>query len=202
VTITEPTPAFRRFPWIQLVFCLACLTMTAWTWMRYSYAWEVTPRTMLESGTTPLEGPWAGRYVSVFGRFAMLTSENGGSSRGFIVEDTADLSPLEAPRFALSVRPNQIPALPKPGEYTFGPVRAWKGRMSSENRIVRIDSKTGRADHEECTMLDMWVSRFHGASIAGLIVGAMGVFIFGLYLRSWLRERKTLACEPPQDMIV
>jgi hypothetical protein len=44
-------------------------------------------------------------------------------------------------------------------------------------------------------------SRFHGASVAGLVVGAMGIFIFGLYLRSWLRERKALASEPPQDMI-
>ena len=34
--MTHETPSpFRRFPWVQLVFCLACLTMTAWTWMRY-----------------------------------------------------------------------------------------------------------------------------------------------------------------------
>ncbi len=43
VTNTESASPFRRFPWIQLVFCLACLTMTAWTWMRYSYAWDLTP---------------------------------------------------------------------------------------------------------------------------------------------------------------
>jgi hypothetical protein len=36
-------------------------------------------------------------------------------------------------------------------------------------------------------------SRFHGASIAGIVVGAMGCFIFGLYLRRWLRERKAAA---------
>ena len=29
----SPSP-FRRFPWAQLAFCLACLAMTAWTWMR------------------------------------------------------------------------------------------------------------------------------------------------------------------------
>jgi len=33
VTDTDLLP-FRRFPWVQLVFCLACLAMTAWTWMR------------------------------------------------------------------------------------------------------------------------------------------------------------------------
>jgi hypothetical protein len=49
--------------------------------------------------------------------------------------------------------------------------------------------------------LDTTASRFHGASIAGQIVGAMGCFIFGLYLRRWLRERKALASQPGQDMI-
>ena len=39
-------------------------------------------------------------------------------------------------------------------------------------------------------------SRFHEASLAGLVVGAMGIFIFGLYLRSYLRERRaTLTTE-------
>ena len=33
-------------------------------------------------------------------------------------------------------------------------------------------------------------SRFHGASIAGLVVGAMGVFVFTVALRHWLRERR------------
>jgi hypothetical protein len=43
--------------------------------------------------------------------------------------------------------------------------------------------------------------RLTGESVSGLVVGAMGVFIFGLYLRAWLRERKALAGEPPRDMI-
>ena len=44
-------------------------------------------------------------------------------------------------------------------------------------------------------------SRPISTSVAGLVVGAMGCFIFGLYLRRWLRERKALASEPPGDMI-
>jgi len=31
---------------------------------------------------------------------------------------------------------------------------------------------------------------FHGVSIAGLVVGAMGVFVFSVALRHWLKERK------------
>ena len=33
-------------------------------------------------------------------------------------------------------------------------------------------------------------SRFTGASIAGLVVGAMGVFVFTAALRHWLNERR------------
>ncbi|MHC4502659.1 MAG: hypothetical protein ACYTFI_05080 [Planctomycetota bacterium] len=38
--------------------------------------------------------------------------------------------------------------------------------------------------------IDATASRFHGASIAGLVVGAMGVFVFTVALRHWLRERR------------
>jgi len=31
-----------------------------------------------------------------------------------------------------------------------------------------------------------------GASIAGLVVGAMGVFVFTVALRHWLKERRTV----------
>ncbi|MHC4200587.1 MAG: hypothetical protein ACYSU0_11395 [Planctomycetota bacterium] len=33
-------------------------------------------------------------------------------------------------------------------------------------------------------------SRLHGASIAGLVVGAMGVFVFSAAYRHWLGERR------------
>ena len=38
--------------------------------------------------------------------------------------------------------------------------------------------------------LDTTASRFHGASVAGLVVGAMGVFVFTVALRHWLGERR------------
>jgi hypothetical protein len=49
--------------------------------------------------------------------------------------------------------------------------------------------------------IDTSASRFHPASIGGLVVGAMGVFVFGLHLRAWLRERKALASGPQRDII-
>jgi len=50
-------------------------------------------------------------------------------------------------------------------------------------------------------LIDATASRFRPASIAGLVVGVVGCFLFGMYLRRWLRERKALVGEPPQDMI-
>jgi len=41
--------------------------------------------------------------------------------------------------------------------------------------------------------VDTRASRLHPASVAGIVVGAMGVFIFGLHLRMWVKERKATA---------
>jgi hypothetical protein len=51
-----------------------------------------------------------------------------------------------------------------------------------------------------CALLRAGVSRFHSASVGGLIVGAMGCFIFGLYLRWWLRERRATAHQSERGM--
>ena len=74
-------------------------------------------------------------------------------------------------------------------EISIGSSRAFRGRLD--------DSFAGTG----VLWIDTTASRFHSASIAGLVVGAMGCFIFGLYLRRWLRERKALASQPEQDMI-
>ncbi|MHC5055689.1 MAG: hypothetical protein ACYTKD_13345 [Planctomycetota bacterium] len=38
-----PQPrAGPRFPWAPAALCAASLVMAAWTWMRYSYGWDVT----------------------------------------------------------------------------------------------------------------------------------------------------------------
>jgi len=93
---TDDTPSpFRRFPWVQLVFCAACLAMTAWTWMR----------------------------------------------------DGARPSPLRH--------------------------REHRGRRE---HIVAVLS-----------VLRVSVVRF---VVDGIVVGIMGVFIFGLYLRRWVKERR------------
>ncbi len=32
-----------RFPYVGALLCAACLGAARWTWMRYSYCWDVTP---------------------------------------------------------------------------------------------------------------------------------------------------------------
>ncbi len=79
-------------------------------------------------------------------------------------------------------------------------------KRAAIDRYVRLadeDGLTGRVkiDLGGERWASPYTSRLHGASISGLVVGAMGCFIFGLYLRGWLRERKALARAPGQDMI-
>jgi hypothetical protein len=80
---------------------------------------------------------------------------------------------------------NLPPAPPLPNCFT--------GRL----RVISTDSPDSPCGLQLFTTQ----GRFHPGTIAGLVVGAMGVFIFGLYLRAWLRERKALASQPGQDMI-
>jgi hypothetical protein len=188
--VTEPVPtsAFRRFPWIQLVFCIACLTMTGWTWMRFSYCWKMGAASLVKYGyrsrldqDTTLLAPSAydasrmdNRYVELSGHMTPrpVTSrfEKGNWQATFYVAEDYVLANLEA-------RGNLVE-----GQFEM------KGRLHFGH-------------HGEYTFFDTTASRFHSASLAALVVGAMGVFIFGLYLRAWLRERKALASGPPQDMI-
>jgi hypothetical protein len=42
----------------------------------------------------------------------------------------------------------------------------------------------------EVPILSLAASRWHGGSIAGLVVAAMGVFVFTVALRHWLKERR------------
>jgi hypothetical protein len=58
---------------------------------------------------------------------------------------------------------------------------AFCGRIVS----ARPNTSWGHVVHVDTT-----ASRWHGASIAGLVVGAMGVFVFTVALRHWLGERR------------
>ena len=148
-----------RFPYVAALLCAACVGAAGWTWMRYSYAWDVTPRELLawrwqwlRAGHYPPEE----LYVQVRGK--LRTWEDGFET----------LAELEQPHGEIQVwRPKEAP---RPGT-TF--VMVLKGRLSN------MDALGGGY---MSPLVDATASRFHGASIAGLVVGAMGVFVFTVAL--------------------
>jgi hypothetical protein len=201
VSDTNATP-FRRFPWVQLVFCIACLTMTTWTWMRYSYAWEVDVKTIADydtsgSMTRPGSRRFDHRFLSIRGTVVALRPALP------MITATGDISQISSAKFIRLADPADENATVSilteaHGGLTVGSVEACIGRhVACDGRMMlKLESDWVLVE------IDATASRFTGASIAGLVVGAMGCFIFGLYLRAWLRERKALASQPMQDMIV
>ncbi|MHC5056250.1 MAG: hypothetical protein ACYTKD_16240 [Planctomycetota bacterium] len=61
--------------------------------------------------------------------------------------------------------------------------------LDLESSMCRLRHRHHAGPHVK---LDTSSSPLHPASIAGLVVGAMGVFIFALHLRRWLVERPTV----------
>ncbi len=55
----------------------------------------------------------------------------------------------------------------------------------------------GRVDKDTChgagydPYIDITASRFTWQSITGLVVGAIGVFVFAVYLREWVNQRRS-----------
>ncbi len=205
-----------RFPYIAALLCVACLGAAGWTWTRYSYCWllptsclpmhfllppdseEYAPAVLslgCETGADNLPRPdapqlrshrWAeGRYICfevplrledssevvlLPGRrqVALCTAViNGGSS------DTLTFLVFLSPEDAAQ----------RVGE----PLEV-RGRILSACHFYR----EGHATHIPFLgpFIDTTTSRFTGASIAGLVVGAMGMFVFSVALRHWLGERR------------
>ena len=186
--MSDSTPSpFRRFPWLQLAFCIACLTATAWTWTRYSGCWRMGPSDPQTAFSDVVYGSgrvWSDRFVEATGRVASPEYFPVGSM------DEDEWDPLRRPSLPFWLC---LLDLGEPGDK-----RGRVGVIVLEE--VNVGSKLtlrGRLRDSfggtNVLWIDATASRFHGASIAGLVVGAMGCFIFGLYLRRWLRKRKAAA---------
>jgi hypothetical protein len=187
---------------MQFVFCLACLAMAALTWMRYSYCWPINVREIArserrsESGA-PLSPPYLGRFVEVKGivhAAGRYEGELGGDlASGRVTPSRHTWIALDWPGRATSRGMAILEFSTAPPER--GSQVTVRGRVDAQEELAR-DSGI-----EVQYLLDGTQGRLHPASVAGLVVGAMGCFIFGLYLRRWLVDRKALASQPGQDMI-
>jgi hypothetical protein len=141
--------------------------------MRYSYRWEVSAEALSQfHAEGGLNGAKCARSFSE--RYARLSG----------------CTILEEP-----------PSLTSASPY----FRAWTCylRQGHGQFLLAVTTSPGVAPHNAMYLegrflflpdivnlcFDFTASRWHGASITGLVVGAMGVFVFTLYLRTWLKER-------------
>jgi hypothetical protein len=145
--------------------------MAAWTWMRHSYCWHTTPSIIAKDAAS-----WAGSYVELEGttagddRLMMPIKNESGGPPTFVMNEAAK-------RFAEGQEVRVKGRLVDMGRFVGDGGQTVTGVLG----LVIADERTGAR------------GRYHPASLAGLIVGAMGVSIFVLYLRAWLRERKPAA---------
>ena len=165
---TEGNPARpSRFPWAAALLCAASLGAAAWTWMRYSYAWGVRPGDLwvLDRVGSRADSAYAGRYVTL---------------RGLLVRNYGEAVFMECGT-------GHVVTASLPGGQELA--QTADGEASVSGRVSRNDyPKT----YYIFPFVDVAASRLHGASITGLIVGAMGVAVFVMCLRTWVKERNAL----------
>ena len=164
-----------RFPWVVALLCAASLGAAAWTWMRYSYAWEVTPTDAYERGMK-------GRFVSIRGIVVELEGWEGARHPA-LTERRTDSAERElwgaVLLLGLATEPQK------------GTEIGVKGRLV---RSYLLNHPYWTGVELYYLAVDTTASRFTWHSITGLVVGAMGMFVFVMYLRTWLKERNA----PPQ----
>jgi hypothetical protein len=162
-----------RFPFVGALLCAACLAAAAWTWMMYSYCWNVSLKDVANDPIVLLKRQ-LGRYERVEG--VCLGRWSRANCGGLLVADHVD--PTVA--YEIVIKGEGMPAVATGDRLVF------TGRMDP---FVTVDDPL-------CGTMDISGSRFTGASIAGLVVGAMGVFVFAVALRHWFEERRRFREEP------
>ena len=159
-----------RFPWLAAAFCAVALGVAVWAWMGYSHTWDVTPARLHQDAPLLGLGTWGGMHVCIRGR---VIGHGGSSGPGWISVL------MQGPR---NEGPPVKVLLPE------GSSVRWHANADFSGRVV-LEEVLGHTEW----VVDTTASRLHPASISGLAVGAMGLVVFGVYVRSWLRERKAAA---------
>jgi hypothetical protein len=152
--------------------------MAVWTWMRYSYAWPTTPKALAQAG------PEAdGAYAQVSG----LVQRGAAYQPLDFWQHYHDLYVDESTDRFTVWESEELSSKYVVCWDVKGKTEAEGGRMSLVGRIdfARFDD---RAVGGPTMLVD--ASRFHPASVAGLVVAAFGTLVFALYLRRWIVERR------------
>jgi len=161
--------------------------------MRYSYAWEVTPKGL---------GSFAGRYRDDDVWRPAFTDPSAWPAGSFVrlTVTSEGMALFAEPLYATNAW-TENPVWPhadakgwhvsrSPGEEPRA--RHLHGRLKPYRPRLPVGSSAPDCIADGTPVVDTTASRFHPASIAGIVVGAMGVFVFvfGLYLRRWVKERR------------
>jgi hypothetical protein len=139
--------------------------------MRYSYCWRTSPDTLTEATLRGKRSTWEDRYVVVKGTLADLRWLAAEEAYAAVVDR---LPPQLTPTVHVHHwRPRTPVAVGQEVEA--------RGRV-----VVPSTLDVQFWDHD----VEAAHGRLHPASIAGLVVAAWGVFVFTLYLRTWIQERR------------
>ncbi|MHC5057729.1 MAG: hypothetical protein ACYTKD_23915 [Planctomycetota bacterium] len=195
-------PERPRFPYAVAAFALACVICAIWLWMRYSYCWDFTVADISRRRTEVVwgHGRWpAGAYVRVAGVPGWRTGSDGhrylnsvaGPSRSKDVVGIIDLG--DGTGEAAGVAGEFVGRIYggggtplSPADVDFETTRPGFDRFDRKHYRIRPD-------------LLLNASRFTPASVAGLVVAAMGTAVFALHLRRWLAERRAFRTLPRPD---
>jgi len=169
----DPSTPGARFPWAVTAFACACVAATAWTFMLYSYAWHVDWSDFELEGD-PFKHPLVGGYVRLRrpekGKWSRYWRAGDGLA-GYLDHLARGLSTGGGPVWV------PVKGLPEGAS-----PEAVHGRVVAETSMGSVAMRY--------LAVDTTASRWTGASVAGLVVGAMGVSIFALHLKRWLRVRR------------
>jgi hypothetical protein len=135
--------------------------MAVYLWMRYSYRWEPGPDDPLVAGT----------YVAL--PVLVHDDPEGPVDWSYTLEGKAYRLWLvdRSNRWVLVVTEDDVDL-------------ETRSRLLAAGRVVT--TPIGRATRA----IDTTRHRLCGQSVAGLVVGAMGVFVFATALNAWLGERR------------
>ncbi len=162
-----------RFPYVGALLCAACLGAAAWLPLRYWTVLDVTvPELSAPHPASHRRQRYLGRYVRVQIPFwypnAMELPDPDGT---VLLQIIWDDWPETNGRIRINLRIDRSGPSPE---------------TTSTHSVC-----SGRVTHyKDNLVLDTTASRFHPAGIAGLVVGAMGAFVFTVALRHWLGERR------------
>ncbi len=178
-----------RFPYVAALLCAGCLGTAAWTWMRYSYCWAVDPVYLNQRTRDIAARRWP---AQAFVRISRLSDPD------VVFCDEEPLDFMFSDEYLSLFIVGPLPDDRTVNIITWGPgdivddAAGRSGRVIGVASVIVVPSAVDDSpEHEEvATYVDSRARRFTGASIAGLVVGAMGVFVFTVALRHWLGERR------------